>query len=76
MTVDELLSVVRQASETGHGKARVVFDTDAACYDTHLVDDLSAHLEDADVMPDGQPTLILSTQSYHGSCGCKKILGG
>jgi hypothetical protein len=72
MTVDELLRVVSNASKAGHGQARVVIDTDAACYDVHLVDDLSVCLESAENMPDGTAALIISPRAYHGTCASRR----
>lgn len=71
MTINQLAAVVNAAVEAGHGQARVMFDTDAACYQVHLIE-VRACMEDAELTVDGQPMLLLSTPTYHGTCECRR----
>jgi len=71
MTIDQLAAIVTAAVEAGHGQARVMFDTDAACYQVHLVE-VRACMEDEETTVDGQPMLLISTPTYHGTCECRR----
>lgn len=71
MTVDELLAKVKAAADAGQGSARIVFDTDAACFNVHLVDIDFAGIEE-EVTADGAPIFLLTTHYYYGSCACKR----
>jgi hypothetical protein len=73
MTVAQLATIVNAAVEAGKGDARVMFDTDAACYRVHLVE-VRACMEDAETTVDGQPMLLLSTPDYHGICEIRRRL--
>lgn len=72
MTVDELLGKLQAAASDGYGKANVVFDTDAACFNVHIVDLGSAFLDPGEGTPSGEPLFIMSTSTYHGTCDCKR----
>lgn len=46
MTIDELFRVCELAIHDGRGKARVLFDTEAAAYNCHAVEVTGGYVED------------------------------
>jgi hypothetical protein len=63
MTVDELLKVLRDAASKGYGNLPVLFDTEAQCYDVHMVP-----VDSADREPDAPtPCVVLSERAPHRS---------
>jgi hypothetical protein len=63
VTVDELLLVLQGLAAKGHGGLPVLFDTEAQCYDVHMVPvDIAAHEPDAP-----RPCVVLSERGPHRS---------
>lgn len=68
MKINELHQLLGSAIDNGFGDADVLFDTDAACYQVHLIP-VRGCME-----PEGldRPVFILSTPGYHGTCDARK----
>lgn len=67
LTVDELLLRLELLSLAGHANSRVVFDTMAACFDSHCVE-VSGCSDYED-----PPLVVLSTEGYPGRCRLPKL---
>ena len=63
MTVSELMLVLQDVFDKGHGNLPVLFDTEAQCYGVHMVPvDRAAHEPDAPT-----PCVVLSESAPHRS---------
>lgn len=73
MKVKDLLEVLSSMVAEGRGDADVLFDTDAACFNVHLVDvDKAFPGEKDEIALLGHDHVTLSMSTYHGSCACKR----
>lgn len=64
MTVQELIDTLTRLHNP---QAKVYFDTEAQCYDVHLVPVDRAYLLDGDCTPDGQVVVTLHEDAPHRS---------
>lgn len=73
LTVKDLLDRLTVLSMSGYNNSRVLFDTDAACYQVHLVEVSGCHLLEHAETPlvaqhAEEPPVVLTTPGYHGRC--------
>lgn len=70
MKVNELLAQCQEAVANGYGEADILFDTEAACFNVHLVDVDNCYLE-PDMCSD--PVLLLTTKEHYPVCECRRV---